>query len=144
MLKSPKSAFIPIFLLVLLNMPAQVDSVRFNTGDYVLGEIKNMQRGILQVETDYSDSDFKIEWKKTTEIYSVSQFMINLSNGDKYFGTLKSIGDSIIQIITDENEIIKVENKDIVYLNAYDDKFLDRFSASIARTWWRMSVHLVR
>jgi hypothetical protein len=121
-----------IFFAFTTNISAQVDSVIFNTHDYVVGEIKNMQRGILQIETDYSDSDFKIEWDKTIEIYSVSQFLITLSNGEQYFGTLESLGDSIIQIVISENEIIEVRNQDIVYLNAYDDKFLDRFSASIS------------
>ncbi len=131
MLKSPIILFV-IFLGISMNISAQVDSVIFNTHDYVVGEIKNMQRGILQIETDYSDSDFKIEWAKTTEIYSVSQFLITLSNGEQYFGTLESQGDSIIQIITQLLDTIDVRNKDIVYLNAYDDKFLDRFSASIS------------
>ena len=131
MLKSHIILFV-IFFAFTANISAQVDSVIFNTHDYVVGEVKNMQRGVLQIETDYSDSDFMIEWGKITEIYSVSQFLITLSNGEKYFGTLESLGDSIIQIVTDENEIIGVKNEDIVYLNAYDDKFLDKFSASIS------------
>lgn len=28
------------------------------------GEIKSMNKGVLVIETDYSDSDFKIEWEK--------------------------------------------------------------------------------
>ncbi len=131
MLKRPSFLFV-IFLSITMSLSAQVDSVIFNTHDYVVGEIKNMQRGILQIETDYSDSDFKIEWDKTTEIYSVSQFLISLSNGEQYFGTLESQGDSIIQIITQLLDTIDVRNIDIVYMNAYDDKFLDRFSASIS------------
>lgn len=131
MLKSHIILFV-IFFAFTANISAQMDSIIFNTHDYVVGEIKSMQRGILQVETDYSDSDFKIEWKKTTEIYSVSQFLINLSSGEKYFGKLESQGDSIIQIITELLDTIEVNNEDIVYLNAYDDKFLDRFSASIS------------
>ena len=79
MLKSPIFLFLTL-LAVSVNVSAQVDSVIFNTHDYVVGEIKNMQRGILQIETDYSDSDFKIEWDKTIEIYSVSQFLITLSD----------------------------------------------------------------
>ncbi len=131
MLKSPIFLFLTL-LAVSVNVSAQVDSVIFNTHDYVVGEIKNMQRGILQVETDYSDSDFKIEWDKTKEIYTVSQFLIALSNGEQYFGTIESQGDSIIQIITQMLDTIDVRNKDIVYLSSYDDKFLDRFSASIS------------
>ena len=68
MLKSPIILLV-FFFAFATNISAQVDSVIFNTRDYVVGEIKNMQRGILQIESDYSDSDFKIEWDKTTEIY---------------------------------------------------------------------------
>lgn len=128
----------PLFLILLIlvfvsaNLSAQIDSVRFTTGDYVLGEISSMQRGVLTIETDYSDSDFKIEWKKVTGIFTVSQFMINLSDGNKYFGTLESLSETKIRLISYYNDTVVVSNEDIVYLNAYDDKFLDRLSASIS------------
>jgi hypothetical protein len=111
---------------------AQVDSLQFTTGDYVVGEVKSMQKGVLTIETDYSDSDFTIEWKKVTGIFTETEFMINLSNGDTHFGGLESLAESTILILTDENDSLVVEQNDIVYLSAYDDKFLDRLSASIS------------
>jgi len=122
-----------VFLVFIsFQLSAQIDSVRFNTGDYVLGEAKSMQKGILKVETDYSDSDFAIEWKKVTGIYTESQYLITLSNGEKLFGILESQSETSIRITTNNNETLMVNNEDIVYLNAYDDKFLDRLSASIS------------
>jgi len=124
---------LPAFLVIIsFQLSAQIDSVRFNTGDYVLGEAKSMQKGILKVETDYSDSDFAIEWKKVAGIFTESQYLINLSNGTKLFGTLESLSETTILIITNDNDSMVVANNSIVYLNAYDDKFLDRFSASIS------------
>lgn len=125
-----------LFLIFLASagahLSAQVDSLQFTTGDYVLGEVKDMQRGILTIETDYSDSDFTIEWDKVTGIFTETEFMINLSNGDTHFGSLESLSKDTVMIITDENDSLVVEQDDIVYLNAYDEKFLDRLSASIS------------
>lgn len=132
MFKDPRYIFLTFFVLLGVKLSAQIDSVCFNTGEYVLGEAKSMQKGILKVETEYSDSDFAIEWKKVSGIFTESQYLINLSNGDKYFGKLQSNSETTILITTTENDSILVENIDIVYLNAYDDKFLDRVSASIS------------
>lgn len=130
MLRNPIS-FLVILLAFTLNISAQVDSVIFNTHDYVVGEVKNMQRGVLQMKTDYSDSDFKIEWKKVSEIHTVSEFMVSLSNGDQHFGYIKTMPGDTIRIYADYGTV-NVKKNEIVILNAYDDKFLDRFSASIS------------
>jgi hypothetical protein len=119
-------------VFISLQLSAQVDSLTFTTGDYVLGEISSMQRGVLVIETDYSDSDFTIDWDKITWIDTESQFLIWLSDGENYFGRLESKSDTIVNIITDEGDSLQVEQEDIVFLSAYDDTFLDRFNASIS------------
>ena len=50
--------------LTLSNLFAQTDTLIFKNGNMVVGEIKSMSRGVIQIETDYSDSDFMIEWEK--------------------------------------------------------------------------------
>jgi hypothetical protein len=124
--------FLALFVFVGLQLSAQIDSLRFTTGDYVLGEISSMQRGVLVIETDYSDNDFTIEWKKITWIETESQFLITLSDGEKYFGRLVSQSETTVNILTDEGETVLVDQEDIVFLSAFDDKFLDRLSASIS------------
>ena len=119
-------------VFVAIQASAQIDSLRFTTGDYVLGEISSMQRGVLTIETDYSDADFTIEWKKITWIETESQFQIGLSDGEQYFGRLESQTETTVNLIPDEGDPFLVDQEDIVYLRAYDDKFLDRLSASIS------------
>ena len=46
----------------------QSDSLIFRNGNVVVGEIKSMNRGVIIVETDYSDDDFKIELSGIKEI----------------------------------------------------------------------------
>jgi len=110
---------------------AQVDTVFFISGDFLLGEVKKLENNILEAETEYSDSDFKIEWDKVTRIRTQSQFMVSLKNGRKFYGRLYSLSDSAVQIMTTPMTPVITRIRDIVYLEAYNDKFKDRFSASI-------------
>ncbi len=110
----------------------QIDSLHFKSGEFLIGEIKSMDKGILKVETDYSDSDFLIEWDKLIGIKTTTQFMITLSDGKKYYGTMKSTSDTTIQFSTKYATELLVDNKQIISLIPFDDKFLDRLSADIS------------
>ena len=44
------------------------DTLVLNNGDDIVGEIKDMTNAIVQIETPYSDSDFKIDWDEVREI----------------------------------------------------------------------------
>ena len=57
--------------------------------------------------------------------------MIAQRNGVKYYGRLYSLSDSAVQILTSPMTPVITRFEDIVFLEAYDDKFKDRFSASI-------------
>ena len=47
-----------VFLAGPVILQAQTDSIVFTNGNYMVGEVKNMSMGVMQIETDYSDSDF--------------------------------------------------------------------------------------
>jgi hypothetical protein len=131
-----RSAIIPrIFFLGLIavcfKLSAQVDTVYFVTGDFLIGEVKKLEKNLLVVETKYSDSDFIIEWDKVTGIRTQSQFMIAQRNGVKYYGRLYALSDSAVQILTSPMTPVMTRFEDIVFLEAYDDKFKDRFSVSV-------------
>lgn len=111
---------------------AQNDTVIFKSGEILIGEIKAMQLGVLTVKTKYSDSDFQIEWKKVVSIHTSSQHLIHLSNGTKYHGRLESKGDSAVQIHTINVDSVFCKVNQIVYLNAYKNKVLDRFDISLS------------
>jgi putative salt-induced outer membrane protein YdiY len=119
------------FLLSILRLPAQIDSLRFANGNYIVGEVKSMERGVLIAETDYSDSDFKIEWEGIDELYTQTSFLITLSDGRRFNGYLESIGDDKVRIVIDEGGSIEVDKSEIVYLKSIDDTFASRLSASV-------------
>ena len=90
-----------------------------------------MDRGILQLGTDYSDSDFQIEWEKIRSIKTTTLLLITLTDGNKYYGTLKSATAPRARITTVDNRIIECQLQDIVYLQQIKQGFWDRLYASI-------------
>ena len=75
------------------------DSLLLNNGNLLVGEIKSMDKGILTIETPYSDSDFKIEWEKIKTIKTTTYFLITLSDGQRLNGTIETAEDGMIVII---------------------------------------------
>ncbi len=146
--------FTLLFLLLPFAVISQKDSLILKNKDLIVGEIKSMDNGVLTIETDYSDSDFKISWDGINEVFSESKYLITLSNGKRYNGTIRSIDENRIEIDTYDPENIislrkgrlsktedlgggkaEVAIKDIVYLNALDEGFWSRLSANIDLGW---------
>src|SRR6476620_10491132 len=69
------------------------DIVITTTGDRLVGEIKKVEKDVLTLSTDYSDSDFKIKWDKIVSIQSDRQFLLETFAGKRIAGTLKPEGD---------------------------------------------------
>ncbi|PZX48514.1 DUF481 domain-containing protein [Algoriphagus chordae] len=151
-----------ILLLVVVfaaysNSIAQnTDSLLLKNKNLIVGEIKSMDKGVLTIETDYSDSDFKVTWDEIIQIASTKKFLITLSNGKRYNGTLNSVDTLKAEIDTyDPESFIRnisikkkketteqpeggkeiIELSQIVYLNALDEGFWSRLSASIDFGW---------
>jgi len=125
-----------IFTLIILILFSELgftqrDSLVFTNGDAMVGEIKSMDRGVVIVETAYSDSDFMVEWEHIKKIYTQTQFLVTLSNGIKHYGTLTSNDDLKVQILTKSSNAYESRIEDIVFLSPIEERFIDRLSASI-------------
>jgi len=83
----------------IIQVSAQTDSLILSNGDVIVGEIKSMDKGIIVIETDYSDSDFKIEWDKVTEIYSPRTALVTLSDGTRINEPINTNPDNPHQLI---------------------------------------------
>ncbi|MDX5326705.1 MAG: DUF481 domain-containing protein [Bacteroidota bacterium] len=120
------------FLLFSLGSAnAQQDSLILINGDVIVGELKEMDRGIITFETDYSDSDFKIEWSGVRRIFASATYLITLNNGQRINGQIKDAGERMMQIIGTQGEDISVSFDKVVLIMSVDDGFLDRISANI-------------
>lgn len=134
-----KSNLIIIILLSILFLGtyilnAQTDSIVFTNGNYMVGEIKNMSMGTMQIETDYSDSDFKIDWELIDYIKSDQIYLIQTSEGERYNGPFASVpGEGSKINIEDKDEgKITVNLIDVVNLKTIDQTFLSRLDLSLS------------
>jgi len=111
---------------------AETDTLVVSNGDVLVGEIKSLEHGVLMMETDYSDSDFKIEWDNVTMFSSNRNFIVTLSEGQRYYGKINSDPIKDREVVILEGDVEHRANLiDIVFLDAVKKDFLSRLSASI-------------
>jgi hypothetical protein len=120
-----------LFFVIAFVANAQNDSLILNNGNVIVGEIKSMQKGVLQMKTSYSDADFKIEIEGIAEVYSNSRFLFSTSDGDRYTGGFRTGENEKIIIIDEKKGEVEVDLVDIVYINSIDQGFLSRLYANI-------------
>lgn len=125
------SAMIVYVLLLASTSVFGQDSLIFKKGNHIYGEIKGMDRGVLTIETDYSKNDFTINWVDIKEIYTKTQFLITLTDGNRIVGRIDT--DSVQARIHSENgQTYQFPLNSIVTLKTVTDKFWDQVHASLS------------
>ena len=110
------------FLGIFTIAEAQNDTIISKDNNILVGEIKEMDRGILTIETSYSDDDFKITWLELKEIISTRKYRFSLSNGDRLHGTIKvDTIDKKLIINDDKRGAISISPEELVFLKHVDD-----------------------
>ncbi|HEX5152976.1 MAG TPA: DUF481 domain-containing protein [Parafilimonas sp.] len=125
---------LPLTFLILFStvVKAQKDSLILKNSNIIVGEIKSLDKGVLTIETDYSKSDFTIEWSGVKEIFSSTSFLVTLKDGQRINGKVQS-SDSGKKIIITDNGSKQTETSldDIVYLKGLKSNFWSRAHASV-------------
>jgi len=97
----------------------------------MVGEVKSMDKGVVIVSTSYSDKDFNIEWSGISQIFTESYFLISLTDGTRYNGTLETVSPGVVEIILDNVIMARTELEEIVYLLSVDRSFWSKLSLSV-------------
>ena len=132
-----KNSFIKILvsIIIFLMTPislAQLDTIVVSSGDIIVGDIKSMSRGVVTVETPYSDSDFKIEWAKVTRVNSKGAFIVSLESSERIITTIRTKpADSLTVVLLKNGEEVNIAIAEIVFIKGVDEGFIDRLNASI-------------
>jgi sRNA-binding regulator protein Hfq len=106
------------------------DTIYCANGDVLVGELKSLDKGVITIETDYSNSDFKIDWDQVSKIHSGTVFIVTLSDGTRLNGAIRT-EDSVVVVVTDEGPDFPTTINDIVYLKSVNDGFWSRCYANI-------------
>ena len=125
-----------LFLILLISActlgHAQTDTLLLDTNTIIIGEVKSMNRGVLTIETNYSDSDFTIEWLEIKKIYTESVFLNSLTDGRRIVGSLRSNEDNSINITNREGTVeAQVQIAQIVFLQPLNEGFWSRLDAAV-------------
>jgi len=122
-----------ILLFSQLAVLSQNDTLVTNNGNMIVGEIKNMARGVLQIETDYSDSDFKIDWSEVKIIKSDRTFVFFNSSGKHFDGSIRmDENDSSKVILFNTVAELSVKIINVVIIKPIETGFWGKFSLELA------------
>ncbi len=109
----------------------QTDTLLLRNGDQLVGEIKEMKRGVLVLKTAYSSSNFQIKWEEVVEISSQQQYAISLS--DRHLLTkahLQTRAPGRFLLVSPEGQR-EVCGETIVELRQVETNFWSKWSAHV-------------
>jgi len=119
---------------------AKTDVVYLKNGDRVTGEVKNLDRAILEFSTDSMGTVF-IEWKDILEVVSDTGQTVELTNGQRFYGPLaKPDGQEMVTVETEQGPV-GVSTLDVVSMYPVESGFWDRLdiSANLGFSWDKAS-----
>ena len=115
-----------LFVFISVLGYAQHDTLSFADKAVLVGELKMLKNGVVTFETDYSDSDFEIEWLKVYEISSDRTYRCIIRNGERFYGTISGSKENGVTISDALKGTVIVNLDDLVYFEHIDEGgFLD-------------------
>ena len=86
----------------LLSAAPKTNIVIFKNGDKLTGEVKSLNRGQLNLNTEATGT-IGIEWNKVANVVSDQRIQVEVSSGARYFGALAPLesNSSSIVVATD-------------------------------------------
>ena len=121
-----------IFLPAALMASSKIDTIYFQNGDRVTGEVKSLENDLLRLSTDDAGT-FKIEWTKVDSVYIRNRMRILLLNGEILYGMLLPSGvEKSCMIWGSDGDPKLVALKNIVELSPIKDRFFNRLSGSVS------------
>lgn len=128
--------YLCFFMVTLwgLKIHAQSDTIVLKNQNKLVGEIKRMSKGVLTMETDYSDSDFEITWLEVLSMSSEQTYFVTLTKGFRFESKIRAEENEqgAIYLKRADTTWVKVPIEDVVEFKAVEANFLSRISTSIS------------
>ena len=124
---------VTLVILFVVTSPAaaqKTDIVAIRKGGRVIGEIKGLAYGKLQLSTDAMSTVY-IEWPKVLSVTTDKRFEFQLTNGIRYFGSVKASPDSGFVTIESDSLTVEVETNAIVTMKRIQPYFWSALDGSI-------------
>jgi hypothetical protein len=135
-LRSPGTFALSLAAIALLASTAvwardKVDRVTLLNGDHLMGEIKKLDRGVLNFKTD-SLGRVYIEWEDIARLVSPYTFQVETLDGTRYFGTLaEPATEGLLKIVWAEATVAEPALMDIVRIDPINQTLWSRIDGSL-------------
>jgi len=120
------------FLPATLMASSKIDTIYFQSGDRITGEVKSLENDLLRLSTDDAGT-CKIEWTKVDSIIVQNRMRILLANGEILYGILLPSGvvkSCMIWRSTGDPRLVDLNR--IVELSPIEEKFINRLSGTVS------------
>ncbi|MCK4992185.1 MAG: DUF481 domain-containing protein [Bacteroidales bacterium] len=120
------------FLPATLMASSKIDTIYFQSGDRVTGEVKSLENDLLRLSTDDAGT-VSIEWTKVDSVFVRNRMRILLVNGEILYGMLLPSGvakSCMIWGSAGDPKLVALKN--IIELSPIEEKFFNRLSGSIS------------
>ena len=109
----------------------KTDVIHMLNGDRITGEITKLEYGRLQIRTD-SMGTLNIEWQDISTLISEHQFEFEMSNGERFYGTLEEGAAPTVLILLIKANPNELAFKEVVRITPIEDTFVDRLTGSLS------------
>lgn len=117
--------------LFSLNAFSQKDTLVLANGDQIIGDVKKLDRGVLNFSTPYSSGDLKVKWKKVKSVKSVKSFLITATDGNRHrIEGLDASRANDTLVLKDDESVFAID--DIVFIKSVKNGFVSRLNASLS------------
>lgn len=124
-----------IFLLVPVGqaIAAKTDVVVLVNGNAITGEIESLEFGSLKYSTD-SMGSVLIDWEDVVGVTSNQQLQVELTDGRRYFGNLRSADERFHVRVVTQSESFDIQSNQIVRVTPIitDERFWRRLEGDIS------------
>jgi len=107
------------------------DTLKLKNKDVIIGEIKSVDRAVLTIETEYSDSDFTIDFGEVEELSIRRRCLVLLTGGRRRFGFVKTDGPGKVRMDLSNGQSEYFRISEIIALDEVASSFIKRIKASI-------------
>ena len=133
-LKSPIVLFSIICLSIAgsLHASSKIDTIYFQSGDRLTGEVKSLEKDILRVSTDDAGT-VRVEWDKVDSVCVKNIMRITKANGEILFGQMFPTGirrQVWVETAGENKHMVPLDS--IVEILPSKERFLDRLDGAVS------------
>jgi hypothetical protein len=125
-----------LFFVIALSgqeaLAAKIDTIYFQQGDRMTGEVKSLESNQMRLSTNDAGT-IRIEWNKVDSVHILSTMRIVLRNGTILYGGLRPSGQvKSCYILQPTGNIRQVGLDEIVQMTRLEDRILSRMGGSLS------------